>query len=192
MGHMDYNKYIAYNIIDKNGNKKDLMPEVFSLLYKRDYSVRAFGQKLVQKGISPDDSESICKILVEKGYLNDERYALRITEIYYEKYGIRRVEDELYKRGLDSELAKKITKEYYDKERAVEHIYAEVRKILNGSSFQKKLKSTEYDSSKEYRRIIGKLYRLGYTIPDIKEAMSRCEEFNEDMYIEEDENFNDE
>ncbi|MDF2684917.1 MAG: RecX family [Clostridia bacterium] len=189
---MDFNKYIAYNIIDQYGNKKDIMPEVFSLLYKRDYSVRAFEQKLIQKDISPDDAKNICVILAEKGYLNDERYALRVTEIYYEKYGIRRVENELFKRGLASELAKKITKEYYDKERAVDHIYIEIKKILNSFSFQKRLKAGDYDSSKEYRRILGKFYRLGYTISEIKEAMSKSEEFNKDMYIEEDENYNDE
>ena len=189
---MEYKKKKTFKTEDENGNKKDPMPEIFNLLSKRDYSIKAFEQKLIQKGLFEEDAKRICVSLSEKGYLNDERYAARVTEIYYEKYGIRRVENELLKRGLEIELVKKITDEFYDRQKAVEHIYIEARKVLNSASTQKRLNTPGYERSKEYQRLFGKFFRTGYNSSEIKEALSMCEEFKEEKYNEEDDNLNDE
>ena len=72
----------------------------FSMLEKRDYSVKELTDRLLEKGEPPEAVYALTARLVELGVLDDARYAGLVTRHYAAKgYGARRIRDELYRRG---------------------------------------------------------------------------------------------
>lgn len=75
------------------------------ILGERNLSARSMREKLICKGIPEDMAQETAKWLEDIGAINDAEYAAAIVRHYSDKhYGITRIKDELYHRGIPREL----------------------------------------------------------------------------------------
>ena len=75
------------------------------LLSRRDFCSGELGQTLVAQGFEPLAAQGVVKELVERGYLNDERYAEQYVAYHAERgHGPLRIERELVQRGVEPAL----------------------------------------------------------------------------------------
>ena len=75
------------------------------ILGNRNFSEREMQRRLINKGETQENAEETVRWLVSLGYINDEDYAGLIVRHYSAKgYGIARIRDELYKRGIPRDL----------------------------------------------------------------------------------------
>ena len=81
-----------------------------SLLTFRDYSKAEMLSKLIKKGGSEDFSRSAVAKLLEYNFLNEERYAFRVYEMWLEKrvYGRAHLQAELKKRNIEADAIAKV------------------------------------------------------------------------------------
>ena len=60
---------------------------------------------LEEKDCQPEQAEKIAEWLEKLGYLNDRQYAAEVAAFYARKgYGVRKIRDELYRRGVPREF----------------------------------------------------------------------------------------
>ena len=75
------------------------------ILGERNLSARAITEKLICKGVPEETAQETASWLEEIGAVNDAEYAAMIVRHYSEKhYGITRIKDELFHRGIPREL----------------------------------------------------------------------------------------
>jgi regulatory protein len=75
------------------------------ILGSRSFSEQEMKKRLTGKGEALENAEEAVKWLVGLGYINDSEYASQIVSHYCAKgYGIARIKDELYKRGIPRDL----------------------------------------------------------------------------------------
>ena len=68
-------------------------------------SRRELERKLESWEAAPEEAAAICGRLEELGFLNDASYAEQVVRHYSAKgYGLRKLRDELYRRGVPREL----------------------------------------------------------------------------------------
>lgn len=81
-----------------------------SLLTFRDYSKAEMLSKLIKKGASENFYRSAMAKLLEYNFLNEERYAFRVYEMWLEKriYGRSHLQAELKKRNIEADAIAKV------------------------------------------------------------------------------------
>lgn len=132
------------------------------LLEKRDYSEKSLFDKISEKYDEKDAAEAVAKMM-EFGYVNDEKYARRLAVKYFSAYGKKRVVEELYKKGIDREIAEIAIEDVYDRD-ASAHKAAELIK--------KKTKNSFPTDKKERDKLFAFLFRKGFSSAEISEALS--------------------
>ncbi len=135
-----------------------------SLLSRRDHSKKELLQKLREKGYSNGAEEAVEK-LCNSGYIDDERFCrLFASELIRLKgYGKRRVEQELYRKGVDREIIYYVLEEFsFDSDTLSDIIK---RKYL--------LKMSD---EKGRQKVFNALVRLGYTYGEIRDALKNIDE----------------
>ena len=144
-----------------------------SLLSRRDHTRKEIENKLNLKGYGKF-AGAVTDKLQSQGYLDDERFArLYVRELINLKgYGRRRINDELYRKGVDREIIREVLSETEIPEgRLVEMINKKYYRYL--------------DSEKGVQKTINALMRLGYSYGEIKDALREisdgCDE-NDDFY----------
>jgi regulatory protein len=76
-----------------------------SLLSRRDFCSQELAGKLNAQGYEPETVRGVVDELLERGYVNDERYAQQYVALHAERgHGPRRIERDLSQLGLDSGL----------------------------------------------------------------------------------------
>jgi len=130
------------------------------ILGSRELSGREMEKRLIEKGESAEVAQETVEWLVEIGYINDEKYAGQIVRHYAAKgYGIHRMKDELYKRGIPRELWDDALEEMPDmNDAAVEFL-------------EKKLRGSREPD--DIRRASDALGRRGFGYDDINSAVRR-------------------
>ena len=130
------------------------------ILASRDLSTNYMRQRLMQKGVSPETAQQTVQWLLEIGYLNDSEHASNIVKHYSAKgYGIARIKDELFKRGIVREMWDEALESASD---MIEAAYNYAALKLNGSRDEDDL-----------RKVSNALYRRGFTYDESREAMRR-------------------
>ena len=140
-----------------------------SLLSKRAHSEHEILIKFRQKGITEGIEQAIEK-LKRFGYIDDERFAsLYVSElINIKKYGKRRIEQELYRKGIDRDIIKDVIEHAeFPEERLHELIRRKYIRYLN--------------DEKGVSKTVNALVRLGYSYSEIREALS---EINDELNLE--------
>ncbi|MBQ7118565.1 MAG: regulatory protein RecX [Clostridia bacterium] len=143
-------------------------------LSRRDHSAKELLLKLRQKGYK-ESAEFAVEKLKDEGYIDDERFArMYVRElISVKKYGRRRIEQELYRKGVDRETVSLVLEEtdFNDNELCT----LIKRKYLRYLSDEKGVKKT-----------VASLMRMGYSFSEIKSALSMIgeEEYNFEVYDE--------
>ena len=125
-------------------------------------SRKEFLQKLEKLNCPPEKALEIADWLEDLGYLNDARYAGDGVRTYARRgYGVKRIRDELYHRGVPRELWDEALSQLQEEESAGA-IDAFLEKKLKGSREPKDLK-----------RASDALARRGYRWPEISDALRR-------------------
>ena len=135
-----------------------------SLLSRRDHSERELMTKLTQKGYTQGAEEAIAK-LRDGGYVSDERFArLYVRELQtFKKYGKRRIEQELYRKGIDREIIREVLDETdFDEDELVTLINKKYGRYLA--------------DEKGVAKTINGLLRMGYSYGEIRDALKTINE----------------
>ncbi len=136
-------------------------------LSRRDHSAKELLIKLRQKGYK-ESAEYAVEKLQSEGYVDDERFArMYVRElINLKKYGRRRIEQELYRKGVDREIISLVLEETeFDEDELCALIN---RKYIRYLSDEKGIKKT-----------VSSLMRMGYSFSEIKSALNKIAEDEE-------------
>ena len=83
------------------------------ILERRDVSRKELVRKLTEKGESSEDAELVADWLCGLNVIDDARYAAMIVRHYSAKgYGKSRVQQELYRHGIEKELWEEALEQY--------------------------------------------------------------------------------
>lgn len=153
--------------LGENAEKRRAYNCAVGYLSRRDHSARELILKLRQKGYGESAVYAVDKLCSE-GYVDDERFArMYVRElINIKKYGKRRIEQELYRKGVDREIVSLVLEET---EFGEDELCALInRKYLRLLSDEKGIKKT-----------VASLMRMGYSFSEIKSALSKLAEEDE-------------
>jgi len=142
------------------------------ILGNRSLSAREMEKRLVRKGESEDIAQETVKWLEDIGAINDDDYASTIVRHYCAKgYGIARIRDELYRRGIPREMWDEALNGLEGMDDAA---YAFLEKKLRGSRDKDNL-----------RRATDALCRRGYSYEEARTAIKKYTESLEETEEEE-------
>ena len=143
-------------------NLESTKKRALRILGSRSFSEQEMEKRLTGKGESPEDAQETVRWLVELGYINDDEYATQIVRHYAGKgYGVSRIRDELYKRGIPRELwDEKLSR--IDESEMSDVALELLNKKLRGSR--------EKD---DLRRALDMLVRRGFSYDDAKTAVNK-------------------
>lgn len=140
-----------------------------SLLSRRDHSEKELLTKLKTKGYI-DGAYIAVEKLKNGGYVDDERFAsLYVRElINLKNFGKKRIEQELYKKGIDRDTIKAVLEDAdFPEERLADIIRRKYMRYLN--------------DEKGVRKTVNSLLRLGYSYSEIRSAI---QEINDELNLE--------
>ena len=133
------------------------------MLEKRDYSRKELSDRLLRKGEAPEAVEPLMERLEELGVLDDARYAGLVVRHYAAKgYGVRRIQDALYQRGVPRELWEEALSELPEQDDTIDRL---LRSRLRGAP-------ADRDA---LRKAAAALQRRGFSYDEISEAIARYE-----------------
>ncbi len=133
------------------------------LISRRLRSEREIRDYAWRKQWSKENLEKVIERLYERGYLNDEKFAESFvrSRANLRNYSKRKMEMELMKKGIASEIRAKVLaeSEEFDEDQALKNLIAKKRK--------------SYDSE---QKLIAYLARQGFSYDKIKTSLSEGEE----------------
>ena len=138
-----------------------------NLLSARAYTERAIRRKLTQKLFHAKEIDAAVDRLVSARLIDDEKYAEEFARQKLVNRGssVRRVHQDLSRRGISSEVARAAVDRVRDTE--VVDIVASIEAVA-----RKKLASMgDLDEETKRRRLFGFLARRGFELEDIKRAI---------------------
>lgn len=140
-----------------------------SLLSRRDHSENELMRKLHEKGYGEGAQEAVEK-LKSSGYVDDERFCRMYAGelIRLKGYGKRRVEQELYRKGVSRETISNVLEEITFDNNTLSDIIK--RKYLSRMA-----------DEKGRNKAVNALMRLGYSYGEIRDALN---EINEEIPCE--------
>ncbi len=141
--------------------RSGLKAKTLELLTRKPQSRRELERKLAEWGAGEEETQVICARMEELGFLNDRTYAEQVVRHYTAKgYGVHKVRDELYRRGVPRELWDEALAAAEDPTDAID---AFLRKRLAG----------RVPDRVELKKLSDALARRGYGWEDIRSAMNR-------------------
>ncbi len=152
----------------ESARRSGLKAKTLDLLSRKPQSRKELERKLQEWEASEEESAAICDRMEELGYLNDAAYAERVVRHYSAKgYGVKKLRDELYRRGVPRDLWDEALQQAEDPADAID---AFVEKKLAGKT----------PDRKELKKVSDALARRGYSWSEISAALDRysaeCEE----------------
>ncbi|MBR1566808.1 MAG: regulatory protein RecX [Oscillospiraceae bacterium] len=143
-------------------SRRALMRErALELVSQRQMSAKELNRKLRDKGADEETAEYCVQWILERGLIDEERYAAAIVRHYAAKgYGEGRMRQELIRRGVPRELW----------EDALEQMPEDTSKL--DRLVASKLRDPEDRDA--VRKLSASLYRRGYSGEEIREALARA------------------
>lgn len=155
------------------GSRRAFNSALNSLDY-RDHSEKEIRAKLLRKHDADYVDEAVEK-LIELDLVNDERYAENYARELFErkKFGKMRIKSELRAKGISADIANAAVEELFEEEEP-----DNVQRIVDiiGKRYYNRM-----NDEVGRKKVFSALQRMGYSFPDIREAMS---EFSDDEYYE--------
>jgi len=146
--------------LQQSARRSGLKEKAINLLSAKPMSRRELEKKLQSWQADEEESRELCQRLEELGFLNDGRYAELVVRHYSAKgYGVRRLRDELYRRGVPRELWDDALEQAEDPEQAIDDF------------LRKKLSDPE--DPKQVKRVTDALARRGFGWREIGEGLRR-------------------
>lgn len=146
----------------KELNKAQAKEKALRLLEFRSHSEKELRDKLIRAGANSEDLPEIFDFLREYSFVNDAEYAKKLARDLQNlnKYGIRRIREELKSRGIFGEDLENAMLELTDEEE--DQLFPLMERKLSGN----------FDKKNIERAIRYFAYR-GYGYDDIKSAIER-------------------
>jgi regulatory protein len=140
-----------------------------NLLAARAYTVRNLRRKLEQKGFDKVESGDAVDRLMERGYLDDARYASEFARQRLVSGGasVRRIEQQLAQRGIARDVARGAAAA------AAEEEGIDPMVMLEKIAAKKVASMGDLEPVVMRRRLFGFLVRKGYDLEDVKKVVSR-------------------
>lgn len=150
---------LAYLAQEKKAREKAV-----DLLSYKPYTAKELRFRLLQKFDNEQAVESAVARMRELGYINDTEYARRYAEKLSSQkgFGVRRIRQELMRKGIDSACADEAIGELVLDE---DQVLASIREVI-----AKKYPQADEDE-KVRRRAYAALARRGFSFQDIRRAM---------------------
>lgn len=138
------------------------------LLAARGYTVRNLRRKLVQRGYDAAECEGVIERLVGSGYLDDRKYAEEFARqrLVVGGASVRRVEQELLRRGIAREVGRAAT------ELVVETESVDTTAAMERLAWKKVASLGDLDEGVKLRRVFAFLARRGYELDEIKAVVA--------------------
>ena len=130
-----------------------------SLVCSRMYTEKELRKKLTSKKFTTDVIETVISRLKEYGYVDDWNYAEMYINETKQKYGVFKLKQKLYEKGVTGSVIDELLSEFDNKETAVNQLRLKLRnKPLQPDDIQKMLrflaqKGFSYDEAHEAIRI---------------------------------------
>jgi regulatory protein len=142
-------------------HRRTLREKALDLLARKPQSRRELERKLKEWGAAEEEEQAICQRLEELGYLNDARYASLVVEHYCAKgYGIHKLRDELYRRGIPRALWEEALDSVQTSDAAMDAFIA------------KRMAGRQGDRE-QLQKVSAALARRGYPWSQIRDALAR-------------------
>lgn len=131
------------------------------ILERRDVSRKELIDKLTAKGETYENAVAVAEWLIRLGVIDDARYAGMVVRHYAAKgYGKARIQNELYRHGIEKELWDEALEECPDQEEVIDRL------------LRSKLKSPSPDRA-ELKKATDALLRRGFSWSEIGAAKDR-------------------
>lgn len=135
-----------------------------NIINRRPLSKREVEKKLIEKGQPKESASEAAHWLEEIGLIDDSEYARLVVRHYSAKgYGRRRVQDELYRRGVPKDYWDEVLEEMPKQDNVIDRF---IMNKLGG----------EMPDLREKKRIFDALARRGFSYSEINSAFDRYEE----------------
>lgn len=145
----------------ESARRSGLKEKTLDLLSRKPLSRKELERKLQEWDAGEEEATAICDRMEELGYLNDAAYAQRVVRHYSGKgYGVKKLRDELYRRGVPRELWDEALLQAEDPADAIDAFVA------------KKLAGKPPDR-KELKKVSDALARRGYSWSEISTALDK-------------------
>ncbi len=157
-----FERFIEINHIS---NRNRAYEKALYLLDYRDRTYVEIKRKLLEN-FPPEAVEYALLKVQELGLIDDENFARRFAGemINFKNYGKKRVESELYRRGVERDIIEKVLEEF-----DIDSV-EKIREILSRKF------SPIPEDKKEISKIVNALMRQGYSYSDIKNALNLFED----------------
>lgn len=141
-----------------------------NMIGSRALSKKELTRRLVKKGSDETDAQAAADWLEDIGAVDDAGYAAAVARHYGGKgYGPQRVREELRRRGVDRALWDEALEEMPETAEILDQL---IRKKCRG----------ELSDPREKKRVSDALLRRGFAWSDVKAAMGRYTEIEEDAW----------
>ena len=140
-----------------------------NLLAARPYSTQTLRRKLTQKEYSAADADEAIRRLVDNGLLNDAKYAEQYarSKILTTGASKRRLQQELYRKGIKGELATTAIANVIEQEEIDPAV------MIERVAVKKLAQLGDLEPLVLRRRLFAFLARRGYDLEEIKAVVSR-------------------
>ena len=140
-----------------------------NLLAARPYSTQTLRRKLIQKEYSAADADEAIRRLVDNGLLNDAKYAEQYarSKILTTGASKRRLQQELYRKGIKGELATTAIANVIEQEEIDPAV------MIERVAVKKLAQLGDLEPLVLRRRLFAFLARRGYDLEEIKAVVSR-------------------
>jgi regulatory protein len=140
-----------------------------NLLGARPYSTSALRKKLIQKEYEPADADNAIGRLVDNGLLDDRKYAEQFARSKIVTMGAskRRVQQDLYRKGIKGELATNAIAAVIEDEEI------DPAAVIERVAKKKLAQLGDLEPLVIRRRLFAFLARRGYELEDIKSVVAR-------------------
>jgi regulatory protein len=132
------------------------------LIGRKPMSRKELLTKLGEKGIAEENALTAADWLEDLGALDDQAYAGVVVRYYSQRgYGRRRIENELYRRGVPKDCWEEAMEEAQPVGRGIDQFLAA------------RLRGKDPNDPKEIKRVSDALMRRGFSWSDIREGLRR-------------------
>lgn len=163
--------YSAPSLFTDSSALKMKKPYTYALdlLAARAYTTATLRRKLRQKEFEPSEIDETLERLTSSGILDDSKYAAEFARqrLVHGGSSVRRVEQDLGKKGIDRKTAHAAAQSVVDEEEI--DLAASMERIAR----KKLLTLGGVDTQVKRRRLFGFLARKGYELDDIKRVVER-------------------
>jgi regulatory protein len=149
------------DILRRESKKALSREKALELVSQRQMSARELNKKLRDKGADEETADYCVQWIVERGLLDEERYAAAVVRHYAAKgYGEGRVRQELMRRGVPRDL-------WDDALSAMPEDRSRLDRLVAS-------KLRDPGDRDAVRKLSASLYRRGYSGEEIREALERA------------------